>query len=137
MKMISFHSLKKSPTPTVQLSTPSFHKVVMTDTYIDEEESLIGCRRRRSDRRKDFSITHTEEEEDTDRPRYKMAPKSFEHQIYITSMNVGHRCAYLCRGLISCFVSRLDGISNFCAIYSFTGILFTVSCNSDDIYLQY
>lgn len=108
----------------------------MTDTYIDEEESLIGCRRRRSDRRKDFSITHTEEEEE-DRPRYKMAPKSFEHQIYITSMNVGHRCAYLCRGLVSCFVSRLDGISNFCAIYSFTGILFTVSCNSDDIYLQY
>ena len=96
----------------------------MTDTYIEEEESLIGCRRRR----RAPPTTGIEEE----RPRYKMAPKSFEHQIYITSMNVGHRCAYLCRGFVSCFVSRLDGISNFCAIYSFTGILFTVSCNSDD-----
>ena len=55
-----------------------------------------------------------------------MAPRSFEHQIYITLSRTGHRMAFMSRGLIGCFISHLEGISNFCAIYSFTGILFTV-----------
>lgn len=54
-------------------------------------------------------------------------PKSFEQQIYITMTRTAHRSAYFCKGVISFFVSRLVGISQFCAIYSFTGMLFTVS----------
>eukprot|EP00584_Thalassiosira_punctigera_P012510 CAMPEP_0172570848 /NCGR_PEP_ID=MMETSP1067-20121228/129154_1 /TAXON_ID=265564 ORGANISM="Thalassiosira punctigera, Strain Tpunct2005C2" /NCGR_SAMPLE_ID=MMETSP1067 /ASSEMBLY_ACC=CAM_ASM_000444 /LENGTH=147 /DNA_ID=CAMNT_0013363041 /DNA_START=275 /DNA_END=718 /DNA_ORIENTATION=+ len=42
----------------------------------------------------------------------------------------GHRLAYISRGLMSCFRSHLEGISNFCAIYSFTGILFTAFVGS-------
>lgn len=50
-------------------------------------------------------------------------PKSFEQQLYITMTRSAHRSAYF----ITYFISRLVGISQFCAIYSFTGMLFTVS----------
>mmetsp|Transcript_11442 Transcript_11442/g.23413 ORF Transcript_11442/g.23413 Transcript_11442/m.23413 type:complete len:156 (-) Transcript_11442:349-816(-) len=55
-----------------------------------------------------------------------MVPRSFEHRLYITMSRVGHSLAFLSKGLISYFTTRLDGISNCCALYSFTGILFTL-----------
>eukprot|EP00581_Thalassiosira_minuscula_P014923 CAMPEP_0183729714 /NCGR_PEP_ID=MMETSP0737-20130205/31008_1 /TAXON_ID=385413 /ORGANISM="Thalassiosira miniscula, Strain CCMP1093" /LENGTH=144 /DNA_ID=CAMNT_0025961979 /DNA_START=149 /DNA_END=583 /DNA_ORIENTATION=+ len=42
----------------------------------------------------------------------------------------GHRLAFVSRGLISYFINHLEGISNFCAIYSFTGMLFTAFVGS-------
>ena len=99
-----------------------------TKTFIEgmeEEEGLLGCRRRK---RPSSSISPSNRHQrGKERFHSTMAPRSFEHQIYITMARTGHRLAFLSRGLVSCFVSRLDGISNFCAIYSFTGILFTVS----------
>ena len=92
---------------------------------MEEEEGLLGCRRRK---RPSSSISPSNRHQrGKERFHSTMAPRSFEHQIYITMARTGHRLAFLSRGLVSCFVSRLDGISNFCAIYSFTGILFTVS----------
>jgi hypothetical protein len=57
----------------------------------------------------------------------KMAPRSFEHRLYITMSRTSHSLAFLCRGVVSALASRLECISNCCAIYSFTGIFFTVS----------
>ncbi|KAL9181219.1 hypothetical protein ACHAXT_010024 [Thalassiosira profunda] len=37
----------------------------------------------------------------------------------------GHRLAFLSRGLFYYFMTRLEGISHCCAIYSLTGMLFT------------
>ena len=102
----------------------------MSDTWIadNEDETLLGCRRRRSDKPQWSSNGGVVgETHNYNRDSGKMAPRSFEHQIYISMSRTGHQLAFLSRGLISCFISRLDGISNFCAIYSFTGILFTVS----------
>lgn len=62
--------------------------------------------------------------------RASSPPKSFEQQIFITMTRTAHRSAYFCKGVISFFVSRLVGISQFCAIYSFTGMLFTVSLHN-------
>mmetsp|Transcript_8394 Transcript_8394/g.18814 ORF Transcript_8394/g.18814 Transcript_8394/m.18814 type:complete len:198 (-) Transcript_8394:372-965(-) len=85
----------------------------------------LGCRRRRK-RQRPSSINIDALAGTQDTPQQPaMAPRSFEHQIYITMARTGHRMAFLSRGLISCFVSHLDGISNFCAFYSFTGVLFT------------
>ena len=102
----------------------------MSDTWIadNEDDTLLGCRRRRSDKPQWSSNGGVVGETNYyNRDSGKMAPRSFEHQIYISMSRTGHQLAFLSRGLISCFISRLDGISNFCAIYSFTGILFTVS----------
>ena len=64
--------------------------------------------------------------------------KSFEQQIYITMTRTAQRSAYFCKGVTSFFISRLVGISQFCAIYSFTGMLFTVSvCPEIYIYRVY
>ena len=89
---------------------------------------LPGCRRRRKQQRSNSERIELISGNPTAPPRV-MAPRSFEHQLYITMARTGHRTAYLCRGVISCFVSRLDGISRFCAIYSLTGMLFTVRGN--------
>lgn len=94
---------------------------------MEEEEGLLGCRRRKRPSSSNISPSNRHHRGKERYHSSTMAPRSFEHQIYITMARTGHRMAFLSRGLVSCFVSRLDGISNFCAIYSFTGILFTVS----------
>jgi hypothetical protein len=55
-----------------------------------------------------------------------MAPRSLEHKLQITMFRTGHNLAFLSRGILGWFTSRLDCISSFCVVYSFTGILFTV-----------
>lgn len=86
---------------------------------------LSGCRRRRKQNRSNCEHRELISENPT-APTPIMAPRSFEHQLYITMARTGHRLEGLSRGVVSCFVSRLDGISRFCAIYSLTGMLFTV-----------
>lgn len=54
-----------------------------------------------------------------------MAPRSLEHKLQITMFRTGHSLAFLSRGILGWFTSRLDCISSFCVVYSFTGILFT------------
>ena len=86
---------------------------------------LSGCRRRRTQNLSNSEKRGLLSGNPIATPR-AMAPKSFEHQVYITMARTGHRTVDLCRGVISCFVSRLDGISRFCAVYSLTGMIFTV-----------
>lgn len=80
-----------------------------------------ACRRRKKER----SNTEHIELISRNRSAASTTPRSFEYQLYITMARVAHRSANLCTGVISCFVSRLDCISQLCAIYSFTGMLFT------------
>jgi len=89
--------------------------------------SVLGCRRRGREQERPSSSSRNRGSHRGIRPGSfpAMAPRSFEHRIYITLARTGHRLAYISRGLIGCFMSHLEGISNFCAIYSFTGILFT------------
>ena len=101
---------------------------VTTEDKGSMTRGLPGCRRRRKQQRSNSERIELISGNPTAPPRV-MAPRSFEHQLYITMARTGHRTAYLCRGVISCFVSRLDGISRFCAIYSLTGMLFTVRGN--------
>lgn len=56
-----------------------------------------------------------------------MAPRSLEHKLQITMFRTGISLAFLSRGILGWFTSRLDCITSFCVVYSFTGILFTVS----------
>ncbi|KAL7488768.1 hypothetical protein ACHAW6_014369 [Cyclotella cf. meneghiniana] len=54
-----------------------------------------------------------------------MAPRSFEQRVYITMARTRHSIAFLSRGVCAGLASRLDCLSRFCALYSFTGALFT------------
>jgi len=92
---------------------------------------MTVCRRRRKG---PFSSSDDDDDDGGDSPpraglaydpQRAMAPRSFEHQIYITMVTTGYRMVFLSKGLISMIFSHLEGISNFCAIYAFTGILFT------------
>ncbi len=56
-----------------------------------------------------------------------MAPRSLEHKIQLSMFRTGINLAFLSRGILGWFTSRLDCISSFCVVYAFTGILFTVS----------
>ena len=136
------------PAPLLPWKTPSLNSTTSTNrddldnthihnnnisTVTTEDKGsmtrgLPGCRRRRKQQRSNSERIELISGNPTAPPRV-MAPRSFEHQLYITMTRTGHRTAYLCRGVISCFVSRLDGISRFCAIYSLTGMLFTVRGN--------
>merc|ERR1712194_546262 len=88
-------------------------------------KGALGCRRRKTQRRSRNSLLRT-----TSASLPPMAPRSFEHQIYMTLARTGYRLAYIARGLISCVMVHLHGISNFCAYYSFTGMLFTAFVGS-------
>ena len=136
------------PAPLLPWKTPSLNSTTSTNrddldnthihnnnisTVTTEDKGsmtrgLPGCRRRRKQQRSNSERIELISGNPTAPPRV-MAPRSFEHQLYLTMARTGHRTAYLCRGVISCFVSRLDGISRFCAIYSLTGMLFTVRGN--------
>ena len=96
-------------------------------TYNGMKGMQGACRRRKKE--ESINIEHIELIPHSYHRRPVSSPptKSFEQQIYITMTRTAHRSAYLCKGVISCFVSRLVGISQFCAIYSFTGMLFMVS----------
>jgi hypothetical protein len=56
-----------------------------------------------------------------------MVPRSFEQRIYITMARTGHSLAFASRGVCAAMATRLGCLSRFCALYSFTGALFTVS----------
>jgi len=87
-------------------------------------QGVLGCRRRRTQRR---SIPFLRTTPTLPSP---MAPRSFEHQIYVTLASTGYRVAYIVRELFSCVMVHLEGISNCCALYSFTGIIFTAFVGS-------
>lgn len=55
-----------------------------------------------------------------------MAPRSIEQRIRISMARNVHLLAFLSRSCATWFVTHLDGISRFCAVYSFTGLLFTL-----------
>lgn len=56
-----------------------------------------------------------------------MAPRSLEHKVQLTMFRTGVNLAFLSRGILGWFTSRLDCITSFCVVYAFTGIIFTVS----------
>jgi len=87
-------------------------------------QGVLGCRRRRT-QRQSISLLRTPPASTP-----PMAPRSFEHQTYITLTRTGYRVAYIFRELSSCVRMHLEGISNFCALYSFTGIIFTAFVGS-------
>lgn len=87
--------------------------------------SVLGCRRRQTQRRSSVPLSRA-----SPASLPPMAPRSFEHQIYITLVRTGYRLAYIIRGLLSYVMVHLGGISNFCALYSFTGFVFTAFVGS-------
>lgn len=78
----------------------------------------LRCRRRNSQQQQTKNHRHI-------LYRKIMAPRSLEHKLQITMFRTRHSLAFLSRGILGCFISRLDCISSFCVVYSFTGILFT------------
>jgi len=93
-------------------------------------DGILTCRRRRRTRQRPSSEDGSALYGTPRASSHPMAPRSFEHQIYISLARSGHRMAFIFRAAISCFVTHLDGISNFCAIYSLTGLLFTAFVGS-------